>query len=196
MKKVNEGIGLFGGTFDPVHNGHLIVAEWLTEVLGIEKTYFIPTKNHPLKKRPGISKADNRVEMLSMALENYPDFEVSTFETERESVSYSIDTIKYFKNKYPQKEIYYFIGADNLKTFLQWRDPFEILELCYLAVYNREINKETNDLDGHKKVLIVDSPLIEISSSHIRRRIAKKMPFRSLVPHHVFDYITRNKLFQ
>ncbi len=195
MKKVNSGIGIFGGTFDPVHNGHLIVAEWLNEILEIERTYFIPTKIHPLKKRAGISKAQNRLEMLSAALESYPNFEVSTFELDRELVSYSIDTIKYFKNKFPQKEIYYFIGKDNLNSFLQWKDPFKILELCYLVVYDRETATETNDLMGHHKVLTVESPLIEISSSHIRKRISKQMPFRSLVPHQVFEYITRNNLY-
>ncbi len=195
MKKVNSGIGLLGGTFDPVHNGHLIVAEWLNEILEIERTYFIPTKIHPLKKRAGISKAQNRLEMLSAALESYPNFEVSTFELDRELVSYSIDTIKYFKNKFPQKEIYYFIGKDNLNSFLQWKDPFKILELCYLVVYDRETATETNDLMGHHKVLTVESPLIEISSSHIRKRISKQMPFRSLVPHQVFEYITRNNLY-
>ena len=195
MKKVNNGIGLFGGTFDPVHIGHLIVAEWLTEVLEIEKTYFIPTKIHPLKKRPVIAKAEARLEMLSRALETYPNFKVSTFELDRDSVSYSIETIKYFKNKYPQKEIYYFIGRDNLDNFLQWKGPFEILELCYLVVYDRGNNQETNDLISHLKVLSVESPLIEISSSHIRNRIAKKMAFKSLVPHQVFEYITHNKLY-
>ncbi len=195
MKKTNNGIGLLGGTFDPVHNGHLIVAEWLNEILEIERTYFIPTKIHPLKKRVGISKSKNRLEMLIAALESYPNFEVSTFELDRELVSYSIDTIKYFKKKYPQKEIYYFIGKDNLNSFLQWKDPFKILELCYLVVYDRETATETNDLMGHHKVLTVESPLIEISSSHIRKRISKQMPFRSLVPHQVFEYITRNNLY-
>jgi len=196
MKKLNNGIGLFGGTFDPVHIGHLIVAEWLSEVLEIEKTIFIPTKIHPLKKRPGISNPETRLEMLSASLETYPDFEISTFELDRDSVSFSIDTINYFKNKYADKEIYYFIGKDNLDSFLQWKDPFEILELCYLVVYDRNTTKESSDLLSHPKVLSVESPLIEISSSHIRKRIAKQMPFRSLVPHQVFEYITSNKLYQ
>jgi nicotinate-nucleotide adenylyltransferase len=196
MKKVNSGIGLFGGTFDPLHIGHLIVAEWLAEVLEIEKTYFIPTKIHPLKNRAGISDEHTRLEMLSIALENYTNFEISTFELDRESVSYSIDTIKYFKNKYPQNEIYYFVGRDNLDNFLQWKEPFEILDLCYLVVYDRKTGKDVNDLMGHQKILTVESPIIEISSSHIRKRIGKQMTFRSLVPQQVFEYITRNKLYQ
>ena len=94
------------------------------------------------------------------------------------------------------KKIYFFVGRDNLDIFLQWKDPFEILDLCYLVVYQRGTRNEKNDLLGHPKVLSVESPLIEISSSHIRKRIAKQMPFRSLVPHQVFEYITRNKLYQ
>ncbi|NOG47205.1 MAG: nicotinate (nicotinamide) nucleotide adenylyltransferase [Calditrichaeota bacterium] len=196
MKKVNNSIGLFGGTFDPPHIGHMVVAEWLSEVLEIEKTFFIPTKIHPLKKRPEISTSTIRKEMITAVLQDYANFELSTFEIDRDTISYTIDTIKHFKTKYPQSEIFYLIGADNLDSFLQWKDPFQILELCYLVVYNRGTKNEKNDLIDHPKVLTIESPLIEISSSHVRKRIAKQMPFRSLVPHQVFQYITQNKLYK
>ncbi len=195
MKK-NKGIGLFGGTFDPLHHGHIIVAEWLTEILELQKTIFIPTKIHPFNKRQGISPAPQRLEMLQNVLKSFDNFELSTFELDRETVSYAVDTIKYFKNKFPSQELYYFIGSDNLDSFLKWKDPFQILDLCYLAVYNRGHFDHEPDISSHPKVLLVESPLIEISSSHIRKRISKQMPFQSLVPHSVFEYITHNNLYQ
>lgn len=196
MRSDKSGIGLFGGTFDPIHLGHLIVAEWLSEVLQVKRTFFIPTKIHPFNKRVNISAEKIRLEMLDLALKDYPRFEISKYELENESISYAVDTIKFFQQKNPDEKLYYFIGRDNLDAFLEWKDPMEILKMCYLVVYNRGRGYEKNDLLDHSKVISVDSPLIEISSSHVRKRIKQKMPFKSLVPHQVFDYIIQKKLYQ
>jgi len=195
MTQKKNGIGLFGGTFDPVHVGHLIIAEWLSEILEIQKTYFIPTKIHPFLKRNDISDAKLRLEMLQAALKGYPSFEISDFEITKEGVSYTIDTIKYFRKKFPDKELYYFLGSDNLESFLEWKDPFEILDICYLAVYQREKNDKPAELINHPKVLNMTSPIINISSSHIRKRVQKKMTFKSLVPEGVFEFIKEHKLY-
>jgi len=189
------GIGLFGGTFDPVHNGHLIVAEWLTEILQIEKTYFIPAKIHPFQKRNNITDPAFRWEMLNLAIKGYPRFIASDCELKKDTISFAIETIQFFKKKYPDHQLYYFIGSDNLDTFMEWKEPNEILKLCYLAVYSRSQENITHDLADHPHVIMVDSPLIEISSSHIRKRIQKQMPFKSLVPNTVFDYIMQKKLY-
>jgi nicotinate-nucleotide adenylyltransferase len=195
MTKKKNGIGLFGGTFDPVHCGHLIIAEWLNEILEIETTYFIPTKIHPFQKRSNITDAELRLEMLKIALKDYHTFKISDFEITRDTVSYTIDTVKYFREKYPQKEIYYFIGSDNLASFMEWKDPFEILDICYLAVYQREKHDKPAELLNHPKVLHINSPLIDISSSHIRKRVSKKMAFRSLLPAGIFEFINQHKLY-
>lgn len=131
-----KAIGLFGGTFDPVHIGHLIVAEWLSEVLKIKTTYFIPAKIHPFVSKSNISSSDNRIEMLSLALKEYPDFKISDVEIKRQEVSYTIDTIKFFKDEFPDSELYFYMGMDNLNTLEQWKDPNEILKMCYVVVYN------------------------------------------------------------
>lgn len=195
MSEVRTGIGLLGGTFDPVHNGHLIVAEWLCEVLRLKKTFFIPNQLHPFEKRTDILPGNVRKEMLALAIEGYTDFSISDFELERDSISYTIDTVNFFKEKYPNEELYYFIGMDNLNDFLKWKDPMGILEKAYLVVYNRTSQDLQNDLLDHSRVLSVDSPIIDISSSHIRNRIKKNIPFKSLVPHRVFEYIIQNKLY-
>jgi nicotinate-nucleotide adenylyltransferase len=193
-QKVN-GIGLFGGTFDPIHIGHLIIAEWLSEILDIETTYFIPTKIHPFQKRTNITDAKLRLEMLKIALKDYPYFKINDFELSRDNISFTIDTIKYFHEKYPDKELYYFLGSDNLASFLEWKDPFEILEICYLAVYQREKHSKPVELLNHPKVLNMTSPLINISSSHVRKRVSKKMAFKSLLPAGIDEFISKHKLY-
>ena len=195
MTKKKKDIGLFGGTFDPVHIGHLIIAEWLSEILEIESTYFIPTKIHPFRKRSNITDAKVRQEMLQVALKEYPAFKISDYEISRDSISYTIDTVKYFREKYPDREIYYFIGSDNLESFMEWKDPFDILDLCYLAVYQREKHDKPAELLNHPKVLHINSPLINISSSHIRKRVSKHMAFKSLVPPGIFEFINQHKLY-
>lgn len=197
MKNPLKRIGLFGGTFDPVHIGHMVVAEWLTEILQIDTTFWIPAYGHPFDKRVDISNADKRLEMVQRAIDGYPKFQVSTFELDKKGVSYAIDTIAHFIKAYPDSEFYYFIGQDNLKDFLKWRDPLRILEKSYLAVFNRisPIETEKNDLEEHPKVLLVESPRIDISSSHIRRRIEKGMAWKSLVPERVYAYIKANNLY-
>ena len=195
MKPASKGIGLFGGTFDPVHNGHLMIAEWLTEVLEIETTYFIPTKIHPFDKREDITAEHHRVNMLQEVLKDYPKFSLSDYEISKTNVSYSIDTIQYYNEKMPGRKLYFFIGSDNLDSFLKWKEPMEILNICHIVVYSRSHSYAENDLYNHPKVLSVASPIIEISSSQIRRRISRQMPYKSLVPKSVFEYINQNKLY-
>lgn len=196
MKISKNGIGLMGGTFDPPHNGHLMVAEWLSSFLKTDTTFFIPTNQHPFNKRNDIISAQHRMDMLQLAVKPFPNFEVEDFEIKRQQTSFTIDTIHYFEEKFPNTPLYYFIGADNLNDFYKWKDPLKILEKCYLVVYQRSGSAINSDFSDHPKVVIVDSPLINISSSHIRKRIKEKIAFKSLVPHDVFDYICKNKLYK
>lgn len=195
MKAITNGIGLFGGTFDPVHNGHLIIAEWLTEILEIDTTYFIPTKIHPFDKRSDISPAKHRIEMLRNALQGYPKFKISEYEIDKRETSYSVETVKYFWEKFPGAALYFIMGSDNVETFLAWKDPDKILEMCHVVIYNRHQHIAENQLYDHPKVLSIASPFIDISSSQIRKRIKRNMPFKSLVPHSVFDYINQKKIY-
>ncbi len=193
-KKVAKGLGLFGGTFDPVHLGHLVVAEWLTDSLGLQKTVFIPNYRHPFGKREDITPGEVRLEMLRLALKRYPQFEISSIELDRKGISYTVDTVQYFKEKYPDEDLYYFIGADNLKEFLSWKEPHQILRMAYLVVFNRSSSPFIEPFQ-HKNLLYVDSPTIDISSTHIRHRIRKNCSFRSLVPDTVYDFIINNSLY-
>jgi len=188
-------IGLFGGTFDPIHMGHLIVAEWITDSLEIDKTIFIPNNIHPFRKRGDIEEAGHRLKMIELAINPYPRFDVSDVEIRREGVSYTIDTLQHFISEYPDSGIYYVMGADNLKDFTSWKQPHEILKLVNLVVYNRAGTEIDESLD-HERMILIDSPYIDISSTHIRHRIAKGRAFRTLVPPGVYEYIIDNKLYQ
>ena len=182
----SKKLGLFGG--------HLMVAEWLMYSLEISKVIFIPSKIHPFKENDDVIDSKHRLNMLRLALENYPEFEISEYELNKNSISYTINTIEYFKNEYPDYELYFFVGEDNVKDFFKWKNPLQILELAYLAVYRRG-ESFPEELYQHNKVLLIDSPLIEISSTHIRNRIKKQISFKSLVPSLVHKYITENKLY-
>jgi nicotinate-nucleotide adenylyltransferase len=188
-------IGLFGGTFDPVHMGHLIVAEWVTDSLELDKTIFIPNNIHPFRKRGDIGKAGDRVKMIELAIRDYPRFDVSEVEIRREGVSYTIDTLQHFIREYTGASIYYMMGADNLKDFTSWKQPHEILKLVHLVLYNRPGTELDESLD-HERMILIDSPYIEISSTHIRHRISRGRSFQSLVPPGVYQYIIRHKLYQ
>ena len=184
-------IGLFGGTFDPVHLGHIIVAEWIQFKLDLNEVHFIPNYIHPFAKREDISESDHRLKMLELALAGYPSFKICNYEIEKEEISYSIDTIRYFQRQFPDYKLYYLIGSDNINEFHLWKDSDDIFKLTTVVVYNR-IGKNGNESN---KFEYIDSPLIEISSSQIREHIKNDLPYRSLLHPDVYHYIKQKKLY-
>ncbi|NOX88022.1 MAG: nicotinate (nicotinamide) nucleotide adenylyltransferase [Calditrichaeota bacterium] len=188
-------IGLFGGTFDPIHHGHLIVAEWLQHELQLKKVFFIPNYIHPFRKRSDIVQPEHRLKMTRLAIRNFDDFEVSDFEIRKGGVSYTIDTIEHFKERFPNARIYYFIGVDNLSEFHKWRRYRDILNEAQLVVYNRPENAPTVDLP-RDKIMFLKTPLIEISSTMIRERLKQNKPVKSLLPAPVYDYICEHGLYR
>lgn len=184
-------IGLFGGTFDPVHLGHTIVAEWLQFKLDLYEIHFIPNYIHPFAKRNDISTPKNRLHMLSLALADYPSFKVCQYEINKKEISYSIDTIHYFKKKYPDVKLIYLIGGDNVEEFSSWKNSDDIFKLANVVVCNRGI-KTTKKTERFE---FIESPLIEISSSQIRERIKNHIPYRSFLHPDVFRFIEKNKIY-
>ena len=187
-------IALFGGTFDPVHMGHLIIAEWVMEELALDRIFFVPNLIHPFNKRKYITPAHQRLRMLELALRGYKRFAIEDVELKRQGTSYAIDTIKYFIDKAPSAQLFYLIGADNLPDFEKWKDPQKIKELTNLVVYKRNLNQPVPD--SQKNVLFMDSPIIDISSSKIRARIAEGKSCRSMLPAGVYDYIREHRLYK
>lgn len=189
MKK----IGLFGGTFDPVHNGHLIIARSVCETLGLSSVIFIPSARPPHKNSDIMFSAEERFRMLCLAVKKIPCFTVSDIEMTRKGLSYTIDTILEIKKTLQaDTDLAFIVGRDNLSDIETWKDPQAILEQCKIVVADRPFTTKNDNPEWlMKKVEFVKVPLIDISSSDIRCRIREKKNIRYFVPDSVADIIER-----
>jgi nicotinate-nucleotide adenylyltransferase len=192
-------IGIYGGTFDPIHHAHLILAEWATIELHLDLIYFIPAFIHAFKMSSQLSSAELRYEMIKAAIKDFPRFKVSRIEIDRQTTSFTIDTLRDLKSyeSFNDSELVYLIGSDNLFEFPLWKNPEDILELATVGVFKR-LNYD-KPLISHKyknKITIFDSPLINISATEIRKRIREKKSYQSLVPEKVFRIIEDKKLYK
>ena len=188
-------IGIFGGTFDPIHNGHLITISNVLEQRKLEKIIFVPCYISPLKISQYSISAEHRLAMIKTAIKNHTKFDCSAFEIERGGVSYTIDTLEYFKTLYDSIDL--IVGYDNIAVFDKWKNPDKIFSLANVIVMKRKI--DTTPLTENmfmQKAVYVDTPVIDISSSIIRERLLKNLPIDFLVPEKVKDYIMSNKLYQ
>ncbi len=180
----NKKIGLFGGTFDPVHIGHLIIAETVLEQSGLDMVMFIPSARPPHKHHELMFSVHQRLKMLSEAIKDNPNLVVSDIEMKREGPSYTIDTIREIKAALPSgTELSFIVGKDNLYEMKTWKDPQAIIEECTILVADRICEKKCDIPYWLKtKVKMVNVPLIEISSSEIRNRIRDGKRIRYMVP--------------
>ncbi len=192
-------IGLFGGTFDPVHNGHLIIAEYLRDELKLDEVWFIPTKLHPFKSSQLISSDYDRMEMLKLAISSNPYFRTSDVEIKRPGVSYTIDTINELNQKYADQsaKFFFFMGMDNVNEFYRWKSPQQILEKCQVVAFGRPgfvPNKHAKPFLHY--IQFIQVPLLEISATFIRQRVKEGRSIRYLVPDKVIDYIKKKQLYK
>ena len=198
-------IGIFGGSFDPVHQGHLIIAEHVLETFELDRVIFVPAAQSPHKPNPPIAPPKQRVEMLKLAIAGHSAFEVSTVEIDRGEISYTVDTLQALNAQYPDTDWYLVLGADAVQHFDRWREPEKILQQCQLIVCHRG-GFGKPDLSALKNVAsaeqlssvannVADCPLIEISSSEIRSRIANHRSIRYLTPRAVEKYILTNNVY-
>ncbi len=198
-------IGILGGTFDPIHLGHLIVAEDVRQKLGLSEVLFIPAGRPwlKLKEEKAITPAKHRLAMVKLAIASNPYFKVSTAEIDRPRLSYTIDTILELKAKLGAKaEIYFIVGPDALAEFPKWKEPARLLELCQVVGIGRPSHAQTdlrklerNVPGATKRIMLLDVPQIDISSSAIRKRVAHGLSIRYLVPEAVEKYIREHKLY-
>ena len=196
-------IGVLGGTFDPVHNGHLIVAEVVRARLNLAEVIFVPAGQPWLKTDRLITPAKHRLEMLRLSLADKPYFKLSTMEIERAGSSYTIDTIVELRAKLtPDDELFFILGQDNLAQLPQWREPSRLIQLCYLVAVPRPGSPRPNlktletSLPGiSQRVMLMDEPHVDISASEIRERVVRGLSIRHLVPEAVNKYIKENRLY-
>lgn len=195
-------IGIFGGAFNPVHNGHLNLAETFFEDLRLDKLLLIPTAKPPHKSDEGLLSGQDRVNMLRLAVENKP-YEISTIEFERNDKSYTYDTLIELKRLYPDSEFFLIIGADQFIHFDKWYRYADILGMVTLCTSARE-NEEEKQLiiKSAQRLGIKDSfymssrAVIRVSSSEIREKIKNGSDVSSLLPKKVFDYISEKGLYR
>ncbi|HVO75562.1 MAG TPA: nicotinate-nucleotide adenylyltransferase [Ignavibacteriaceae bacterium] len=188
-------VGIFGGTFDPPHIGHLVTAQAVLEIRKLHKIIFIPNGISPNKKYRGGACAQDRLNMLKLSIRGIPYFEYSTLEVENPEKSYTINTLQMLKNLYEKIELV--IGYDNLLEFRTWKEPDEIIKLVKLVVLQRNVNSKPERKDRfYKAAAFVKTPIIEISSTEIRRRVKKGLPIDYLVADKVKEYIYKFNLYK
>lgn len=185
-------IGLFFGSFNPIHLGHLIIAETIYDRTDLDEVWFVVSPQNPLKKRKSLVHEFDRLRMVELAIEDNFHFRASDVEFHMPRPSYTIDTLTYLSEKYPQHEFSIFLGSDNLKQFKKWKNYEQILEHYQVYVYPRPGEKREFD---HPAVLWVDAPLLDISATFIRESVLKGYSVKYLLPQKVEEYILNKKLF-
>jgi nicotinate-nucleotide adenylyltransferase len=195
-------VGVFGGTFDPPHIGHLILAEAAQAQLGLERLLWVLTPDPPHKRNRSITPVEARYDMLLAAIAGNPIFEPSRVDLDRPPPHYALDTVRLLSRDHPDDQMIYLMGGDSLRDLPTWHRPLDFVTACDAIGVMRRVGDQVDlerletVLPGLKsKVCFIDLPLIEIASSSIRQRAAGGQPFRYFLPPAVFEYIRQNRLY-
>ena len=198
-----QTIGIFGGTFDPPHLGHLILAAEARAQLGLERLLWVLTPDPPHKQNQSIAPLGHRLEMVKLAIANDPQFEISSVELTRPGPHYALDTVLILAGQNPGVNLVYLMGGDSLSDLPHWHRPADFVSACHLIGVMRRpgdtvelaaLEKSLPDL--RSKVRFVEAPLLDISAREIRRRIAEGRPFRYFLPERVYEYIDEHGLYR
>lgn len=191
-------IGILGGTFNPIHLGHLVLAEESRQLLRLAKVIFVPASLPPHKTVKQLAPAQQRYRMVTLAVKSNPYFEVSDIEIKRGGVSYSVQTLRAFNSLFRHTNLYFIVGSDFLQEFSAWKDIDKINKVCKLVVAPRPGFPFKNPPLGRKGLLrmrVINIPALDISSTDIRKRIRKKRSIRYLTPEAVRKYILKKRLY-
>lgn len=189
-------IGIFSGSFNPIHMGHVILANYIVEFTEIDEIWFLVSPQNPLKSAKELSNEQSRLEMARLALQKYAKFKVSDFEFQMPKPSYTIDTLRALREEYPEDTFSLIIGADNWNVFESWREYDKIWEEFNLKVYPRLGSRITIPNKLKYKVEALDSPILEISSTFIRESISEGKNISAFLPEGVYEYILEKGLYQ
>lgn len=191
-------VGIMGGTFDPIHIGHLVAAQCACEQAGLDEVWFMPTNVPPHKAHAPYASAEERFKMVSLAVESHPYFRPLDIELRKGGISYSIDTVKLLRQEHPGIHFSYIIGADMVQYLPKWYKINELVRLIsFIGLKRPGYILDVEDLpeDVQRSLILADMPLIELSSTQIRSRIAKGRSIRYLVPDRVYEYIEENGVY-
>jgi nicotinate-nucleotide adenylyltransferase len=194
MEKAMKRIGIFGGTFDPPHKGHIAIAEKAMKQLSLDKIYFVPAYLPPHKLQHYSTTAKHRLTMVKLAIDGHKNFKVSAIELQRRGISYTFYTLKAFRNRFPDAALILIIGADNLEQFQSWKSPKAILKLATLAVYKR---RGFNQLLKNQNIEFqpIKGQFLHVSSTEIRKRLKKGLTVSRLISKPIERYIKRHSLY-
>ncbi len=185
----NNEILLYFGSFNPIHIGHMAIANYLTEFCGIQELWFVVTPQNPFKKSSTLLKDRDRQHLIQLAINDYPKFKVSDIEFYMPKPNYTINTLVYLSEKYPTKKFSLLMGGDNLETFHKWKNYRKILDDYKIYVYKRP-RAEVHEFEN-SDIEIIDAPQMEISSSFIRNAIKEDKDIRYFLPANVYKYVLR-----
>lgn len=186
MKK--SKIGLFFGSFNPIHNGHLMIANYIVEYTDLDSVWFVVSPQNPFKDKKSLLEDHHRRDMLEMAVNDDSRFEVCDIEFYMPKPSYTIDTLVRLSERYPNTDFYLICGMDNLTNFKKWKNYQVILDNYHLLVYPRK-GYNGDDLSSHKSIQVIDAPIIEISSTFIRKAISENKDVRYFMPEKSYKYM-------
>jgi len=190
-------IGLYFGTFNPIHTGHLIIANHMAEYSGLDQIWLVVTPHNPLKKKSTLLDDHHRLQMVFLATEDYPKLKPSDAEFRLPQPSYTVNTLAHLQEKFPTHQFSLIMGEDNLNSLHKWKNYEVILQNHTIYVYPR-INSEviSDDIAAASHISKVDAPIIEISSTFIRNSIKENKNVRPLLPEKVWHYITHNLFYK
>ncbi len=197
-------LGLFGGSFDPIHYGHLLLAESARDQLNLDRVIFLPLGEPPHHKDIR-SLSDDRFNTTVLAIQDYPEFEASRYEIDKKGVSYSVDTLRHYRTLFPNDEVFWIVSSETFNDFPNWRSPAEICRLASLVIARRAGYPEPNfesftsfcdpkTIEVFKRQ-VIDFPFLEISSTLLRQRVRKGRSIRFLTPNPVVEYINKHRMY-
>tara|TARA_R110002049_G_scaffold114927_1_gene266637 strand:- start:51660 stop:52238 length:579 start_codon:yes stop_codon:yes gene_type:complete len=190
-------IGLFFGSFNPIHVGHLIIANYIAEHSDLEQIWFVVTPHNPFKKKITLLDNYQRLEMVYRATKDYTKLKPSSIEFNLPQPNYTINTLVYLEEKHPEHEFALIMGEDNLKGFHKWKNHELILENHHIYVYPRvsDCHVETQ-FDRHQKIHFIDAPIMELSSTYIRNAIKDGKNIQPMLPQHVWEYLDEMNFYK
>ncbi|MCX8525164.1 nicotinate (nicotinamide) nucleotide adenylyltransferase [Chryseobacterium formosus] len=194
MKK----IGLFFGSFNPIHIGHLILANYILENSDMNELWFVVSPQNPFKEKKSLLNDHNRLEMVELAIKNYPEMRASNIEFSLPTPSYTIDTLTYLKEKHPDYSFSLIMGEDNLENLHKWKNSDLLVKNHHIIVYPRVFNddKKESEYLKHENISLIKAPVIELSATEIRNMIKQGKNVRPMIPPEVFEYLDGSSFYK